>query len=275
VGAAFIFLPGTEAKSLREETTKRTDGTALHKRARRALVRQLAYQQAKAQRVAGHEDEYVAAMRLRSARVRARLEEVRPIELGARVLEVGSGAHGLIFYFGTERGAGVDPLAADYAALFPAWQRLAQTFAAHGEQLPFADHVFDIVLCDNVVDHAENPARIVSEIARVLAPGGLLYFTVNFHHPIYSVAARLHSAWNAAGLQLEIGPFADHTVHLTHDGARRLFDRLPLRLLSERDNRAEAKAAALQRPPRHAGDRLKRVFFKNALYEVVAVRDTG
>ncbi|HYH84096.1 MAG TPA: class I SAM-dependent methyltransferase [Pyrinomonadaceae bacterium] len=271
--AAFILLLGAEAKSLREETTRQTNETALHRRARRALERQLAYQRAKARRVAGHEDEYVAAMQSRSARVRARLEDVRPIERDARVLEVGSGAHGLVFYFGAERGAGVDPLAADYATLFPAWQRRAQTFAARGEQLPFADATFDVVLCDNVVDHAESPARIVSEIARVLAPGGLLYFTVNFHHPVYSVAARLHSAWNAAGLKLEIGPFADHTVHLTHEGARRLFDRLPLRVLSERDNRAEAKAAALLRPPRHAGDRLKRVFFKNALYEVVAVRE--
>lgn len=221
----------------------------------------------------GHEDEYVAAMQTRSARVRSRLEDVRPIERDARVLEVGSGAHGLIFYFGTKRGAGVDPLAADYAALFPAWQRRAQTFAAHGEQLPFADATFDVVLCDNVVDHAESPARIVSEIARVLAPGGLLYFTVNFHHSVYSIAAAMHSAWNAAGLRLEVGPFADHTVHLTHGDARKLFDGLPLRLLSERDNRSEAEAAARARPPRHLGDRLKRVFFKNALYEVVAVRE--
>ena len=28
-----------------------------------------------------------------------------------------------------------------------------------------------------------------------------------------------------------------------------------------------------QRPPRHAGDRLKRLFFKNALYELLAERD--
>jgi hypothetical protein len=111
------------------------------------------------------------------------------------------------------------------------------------------------------------------EVARVLAPGGLLYFTVNFHHPVYSLAARLHAAWNAAGLRFEIGPFADHTVHLTLDAARRLFDDLPLRVLSERDNADEARALARRLRPRHAGDRLKRVFFKNALYEVVAERE--
>ena len=247
--------------------------TARAARARRALERQLAYQRAKALRAAGHEDEYVAAMRARSARVRARLEEFRAVARDARVLEVGSGAHGLVFYFGTTRGAGVDPLACDYAALFPAWQNRARTIAARGERLPFADHAFDFVLCDNVVDHAEGPAEIVREIARVLAPGGLLYFTVNFHHPVYSVAARLHAAWNAAGLRFEIGPFADHTVHLTLDAARGLFERLPLRVLGERDDADEAKALARERPPRHAGDRLKRAFFKNALYEVVAERE--
>jgi SAM-dependent methyltransferase len=242
-------------------------------RARRALERQLAYQQAKARRAAGHEDQYIDAMRARSAHVRARLEAVRPVAPDARVLEVGSGAHGLIFYFGTTRGTGVDPLAASYAGLFPAWQRQAGTCAAHGERLPFRDATFDVVLCDNVVDHAENPARIVAEIARVLAPDGLLYFAVNFHHAIYSVAGRLHSAWNGAGLRFEIGPFADHTVHLTHRGARRLFAGLPLRMIAERGSAADARAFARSQPPRHAGDRLKRLFFKNAVYEAIAVRE--
>ena len=246
--------------------------TAKQRRARRALERQLAYQRAKASKARGHEADYVEGMRRRSARVREKLERVRPIAADARVLEVGSGAHGLVFYFGTTRGVGCDPLACDYAALFPAWQGRARTIAAAGERLPFAEASFDVVLCDNVVDHAEDPARIARELARVLAPGGLLYFTVNFHHAVYSAAARLHSAWNAAGLSLEVGPFADHTVHLTLAGARSLFDGLPLRRVSEQGNVAEAKLAARRLPPRHAGDRLKRLFFKNALYELVAER---
>jgi len=255
--------------------TERSDHaeTAVQRRARRALERQLAYQRAKAEKARGREAEYVEAMRVRSARVREKLERVRPLGTDARVLEVGSGAHGLVFYFGTTRGVGVDPLACDYAALFPAWQRRAQTFAAAGERLPFADSSFDVALCDNVVDHAESPARIVRELVRVLAPGGLLYFTVNFHHAVYSAAARLHSAWNAAGLRFEVGPFADHTVHLTLDGARSLFRGLPLRVINESGNVADAKRAARLRPPRHAGDRLKRLFFKNALYELIAERE--
>jgi hypothetical protein len=51
-----------------------------------------------------------------------------------------------------------------------------------------------------------------------------------------------------------------------------LFRDLPLHILSKKSNADEARAKARQKPPRHLGDRLKRVFFKNALYELVARR---
>ena len=240
------------------------------KLAHRALERQLAYQERKAEHVRGREEEYISAMKRSSHRVRELLETYQPISNDARVIEVGSGAHGLIFYFGVESGIGVDPLAVSYGRLFPGWQRSAKTVAACGESLPFPDHSFDVVLCDNVVDHAESPQQIVGELARVLAPGGLLYFTVNIHHPVYAVAAGLHSGWRSIGVPYEVGPFADHTIHLTLGSAANLFERLPLQILSAKSNIDETRARARKQPPRHAGDRLKRVFFKNALYEVVA-----
>ncbi|MDP8993441.1 MAG: class I SAM-dependent methyltransferase [Pseudomonadota bacterium] len=244
--------------------------SGLKRRARRALERQLDYQRRKAAR---YREREVAAYALSHSRaVRARIEAVRPIATRARVLEVGCGAHGLIFYFGARDGIGVDPLAHHYRQLWPDWQHRTRTVAAFGEALPFADASFDLVLCDNVVDHAESPRRILNEIARVLAPGATLYFDVNVHHPVYSVAAAVHAGWRALGVPFEIGPFADHTVHLTRAKARGLFDGLPLRILDERDDIAEVK----RRPPRgirHAGDRLKRLFFKNASYEVVAEKE--
>lgn len=242
------------------------------KLAHRALERQLAYQERKAEQIRGHEEEIINAMKRSSHRVRELLETFQSISSDARVIEVGSGAHGLIFYFGTEPGIGVDPLAVSYGRLFPGWQRSAKTVAACGERLPFADQSFDVVLCDNVVDHAESPERIVGELARVLAPGGLLYFTVNVHHPMYAVVAGLHSGWRAIGVPYEVGPFADHTTHLTLEAAASLFENLPLQILSSKSNIDEARARARKQPPRHVGDRLKRVFFKNALYEVVARR---
>jgi SAM-dependent methyltransferase len=243
--------------------------STLHKRARRALERQLEYQKHKALAVAGREAEIVAAMQRSSKRVRDLLASYKTID-EARVIEVGSGAHGLIFYFGASHGVGVDPLALEYARLFPAWQRCVSTVVSFGEQLPFADETFDIVLCDNVVDHAESPPGIVRELVRVLKARGLLYFTVNVHHQIYSAIAKAHAGWKAAGFPFEVGPFADHTTHLTPGAARGMFQGLPLRILSEREGIQEAKERARRLAPRHLGDRLKRVFYKNALFEIVA-----
>lgn len=245
----------------------------LSRRAERALNRQLDYQRRKSESVRGHEKEYVARMVAHSQAVRKKIEEVRPIAENARVLEVGCGAHGLIFYFGAKDGVGVDPLADHYASLFPAWQGRATIIAAGGEQLPLEDASFDIVLCDNVVDHAESPSRIMSEIARVLKPGGLLYFTVNVHHPFYHAAASAHAAWRALGIPLEIGPFADHTVHLTPEAAKALVRQQPFRLVREDCDIDHARRVGRLARPRHMGDRLKHLFYKNALYEVIAVRE--
>lgn len=242
------------------------------KLAHRALERQLAYQQKKSQHLKGHEEEVILAMQRSSKRVRDVLETFQTIADDARVIEVGSGAHGLIFYFGAKCGVGVDPLAVSYRGLFPRWQNCAATIAAVGEQLPFPNASFDVVLCDNVVDHAESPKQIVAELVRILRPGGLLYFTVNIHHPVYAVAAGLHSGWRGLGIPYEIGPFADHTTHLTLPAAVDLFKGLPLEILSEKSNIDEARARARKQAARHMGDRLKRVFFKNALYELVARR---
>jgi SAM-dependent methyltransferase len=244
----------------------------IKRRAVRAIERQLDYQQAKADKLAGKEERLMASMARHSAEIRAKLEAVRPIAKDAKVLEVGSGAHGLIFYFGTENGVGVDPLADHYRELFPAWQHLARTIAAPGEALPFPDASFDVVLCDNVVDHAENPRLILEEIVRVMKPGALLFFELNVHHPLYHAAATLHAGWRALGIPFEITPFADHTYHFTRDAAARLFVGLPLTKVSESDTieaeKDKLRAARIRRP----SDLLKRAFFKNAAYEVIAVR---
>lgn len=249
--------------------------SGVKRRTERALERGLEYQQHKAEQVRGHEAELIASMAAHSAAVYEKLSAISPIDPDARVLEVGSGAHGLIFFFKGGERVGVDPLADHYRELFPAWQNRAQTIAAFGEQLPFEDSSFDVVLCDNVVDHAENPRRIVEELARVLKPGGILYFTVNVHHPVYHVAASIHAGWRALGIPFEITPFADHTVHLTLSSARRLLAGLPLKIVEETDEIAETKRSNRTTPPRHIGDRLKRLFFKNARWNVIALKESN
>lgn len=61
---------------------------------------------------------------------------------------------------------------------------------ANGGALPFAADSFDLVSANMVVEHLEEPARVFTEVARVLAPGGRLAFvTPNRWHPAVWVGA--------------------------------------------------------------------------------------
>jgi SAM-dependent methyltransferase len=241
-------------------------------RGRRTLERQLEYQEKKGRQL-GETDELMPRVFIRSQHVRQVIEEIRPIADSDAVLEVGSGAHGLIFGFGTKMRIGIDPLAVDYKRIFPKLQSAAITAAAIGEELPFADASFDVVLSDNVIDHAERPLKIIDEIARVLKPGGILYFTVNVHHPIYHLASLAHGLWNAAGLRVELSAFADHTVHLTEARIRSVIAGQPFRIIKQASNVSETRYAQRRSSPRNLDALLKKLFYKNALYTLIAVKD--
>ena len=52
-------------------------------------------------------------------------------------------------------------------------------YNAYGEDLPFRDHYFDIVICSNSLDHVEDNHKTISEINRVLKHEGKLLLTVD------------------------------------------------------------------------------------------------
>ena len=47
---------------------------------------------------------------------------------------------------------------------------------ADARALPFPAASFDVVTCMDFLEHVEDPAKVVAEIARVLRPGGWLFF---------------------------------------------------------------------------------------------------
>jgi 2-polyprenyl-3-methyl-5-hydroxy-6-metoxy-1,4-benzoquinol methylase len=53
--------------------------------------------------------------------------------------------------------------------------RLAQ---ADATQMPYRDSSFDAAICSETAEHVPDDRGVVQEIARVLKPGGLLFFTV-------------------------------------------------------------------------------------------------
>ncbi|MBE9181583.1 3-demethylubiquinone-9 3-O-methyltransferase [Oculatella sp. LEGE 06141] len=51
---------------------------------------------------------------------------------------------------------------------------------AMAEEMPYADHTFDVVVCVDVLEHVENVYCVLSEISRILKPNGLFFFdTIN------------------------------------------------------------------------------------------------
>ena len=230
-------------------------------RAKRALERMLEYQKEKAQHffVSGHD--HSGALMHRSLEVRRKLEVFGEIKPDARVLEVGSGAHGLIFFFGARLGIGVDPLAHHYVSLFPQWQRCTSTVSAYGEALPFPDNSFDVVLSDDVVDYADDPEAIVTEIARVLASSGMFYFTVNICHPV----------WNVLGKLRRVEDF--HTTHISLGRAQRFFKGLPLRIVWQDNNIPATRAEIRRRLERRFSAWAKSLFYYKARLVIIAVNN--
>lgn len=45
---------------------------------------------------------------------------------------------------------------------------------ASAEEIPFADHTFNVVIIKHIVEHLPNPEKAIAEIGRVTAPGGIL-----------------------------------------------------------------------------------------------------
>jgi SAM-dependent methyltransferase len=57
--------------------------------------------------------------------------------------------------------------------------------------LPFAAGSFDLVTANMVMEHAQDPGRVLSEVHRVLSPDGVfLFHTPNLSSPLVKVAAR-------------------------------------------------------------------------------------
>lgn len=52
-----------------------------------------------------------------------------------------------------------------------------------GEDLPFENNYFDIVITTNTLDHTMNPKKVLCEIARVLKENGTLMVSVDVYTP--------------------------------------------------------------------------------------------
>lgn len=65
-----------------------------------------------------------------------------------------------------------------------------------GEALPYADTSLDVVFCCDVLEHVRNLPKVISEISRVLKPGGVFLFdTLNRTFVSKLVAIKIWQEW--------------------------------------------------------------------------------
>ncbi|HWH05851.1 MAG TPA: class I SAM-dependent methyltransferase [Gaiellaceae bacterium] len=108
-----------------------------------------------------------------------------------RVLDVGCGVKPYYPWF--------EPVASTYVGV-DVVPNPAADLLGPVEALPVADASFDLVLCNQVLEHCDDPAQAVRELRRVLAPGGRVLASthgVQVYHPSPNDFWR----WTHAGLE--------------------------------------------------------------------------
>jgi 2-polyprenyl-3-methyl-5-hydroxy-6-metoxy-1,4-benzoquinol methylase len=112
---------------------------------------------------------------------------------GRRLLDAGCGT-GLFSRVAVERGAAVTSLDVGHRLLEQV-ARKTQSERVVGDvaALPFDDGTFDYVICTEVIEHTLEPERAVTELVRVLRPGGTLVLTTpnKVWHPAIRLATKL------------------------------------------------------------------------------------
>lgn len=72
---------------------------------------------------------------------------------------------------------------------------------ADATKLPFAENSVDGVLCECLLEHVPKPVDVVSEIFRVLKPGGRAYILIPFVYPFHA-SPNDFQRWSIEGLKV-------------------------------------------------------------------------
>jgi SAM-dependent methyltransferase len=121
---------------------------------------------------------------------------LRPLE--GQIVELGSGPVGIAPLLTAAPVWLIDPLARDYVKL-SAFTRFrpsnASYFAACGEAIPVGSGVASLLIAENCLDHVRDVGAVVSEMRRVLKPGGILFLTVSCRSRLGWIVHRLLARW--------------------------------------------------------------------------------
>lgn len=122
-----------------------------------------------------------------------------------KTLDVGSRSGRHVAYFPDIVSIDIDP-------------QSGPDIVADAHAIPFLDATFEIVLCREVLEHVKDPRQVISELRRVLVPGGTLLLSTRFLFPIHEapndrwrftryVLGELFTDWEVVSLEDETRPF--------------------------------------------------------------------
>jgi ubiquinone/menaquinone biosynthesis C-methylase UbiE len=115
-------------------------------------------------------------------------------------------------------GADVSAVALERARKRLPEARLVQL--APDEPLPFDDVSFDLVLCAETIEHVRDVQLLVSEVRRVLRPGGTLAVTTPAHTRLSALRVLVR------GWEREFEPLSPHLRFFTARSLRGLLDEM-------------------------------------------------
>jgi SAM-dependent methyltransferase len=145
-------------------------------------------------------------------------EFVRSLPEVGDALDLGCGDGRLTAFVRAERvvGADVSEVALERARARLPGARLV--LVEPDEPLPFEDGSFDLVLCAETIEHVRDVQLLLSEVRRVLRPGGRL-----------AVTTPAHSRWSAArllvrGWESEFDPLSPHLRFFSRRSLARVLD---------------------------------------------------
>lgn len=157
------------------------------------------------------------------------------------VLENGCGV-GMYVEHLTPHAGMVAGLEYDFERAQEAHQRSQHILNAAGENLPFTIETFDLILSHEVLEHVQDDRAAVSEMARVLRPGGrMVIFVPNRGYPFETHGVFWRGEYHFGNIPLVNylprgirDRLAPHVRVYTPRDLERLFDELPVRFVERR-----------------------------------------
>ena len=157
-----------------------------------------------------------------------------------RVLENGCGVGMYVEHLAPYAGSIVG-LEYDYERTVEAHQRSPQIVCAAGEDLPFLDESFDVILSHEVLEHVQDDRQAVQEMVRVLRPGGrAVIFVPNRGYPFETHGIYWRGVYHIGNIPLvNYLPrrwrvrLAPHVRVYTASDLQRLFNGLPVKNLEQ------------------------------------------